>query len=377
MVRAEVLRDLADGQACDEAAEHAAEQPQRLSFHSHAVPYEEDAQDHEYLKTGSHIGASVQGLMQVCPFLGAHGEQADDGGDDAAGGDDHRDHHGPDEVRAHEVAAQGPEGDGQDGGSQDGAGVALEEVSTHAGHIAYVIAHVVSDGSRVAGVILRDARLHLAHQVSAHIRCLGVDAAAHTGEERHGGSACGEALYHADVLVGQMHDLSGHIDARYAAEHQEHQPERKPQKGEGGHAEAHGEPAAEAHGERLRYAGLRSIGRARVRTRCHVHAHVPGSCREDAARDERKGRHPGERYGHHDGHHHHEDHEELVFAHEERLGALLDLDGDGIHLLGSGILFEDPASQIRREEDTDCGADGSYPRYCRCHCLTPFPQGHI
>jgi hypothetical protein len=35
-----------------------------------------------------------------------------------------------------------------------GADVGLEQVGAHAGHVADVVAHVVGDGGRVAGVVL-------------------------------------------------------------------------------------------------------------------------------------------------------------------------------------------------------------------------------
>ena len=71
--------------------------------------------------------------------------------------------------------------------------IGLEEVGAHAGDVAHVVAHVVGDGGGVAGVVLGDAGLDLAHQVGAHVGGLGVDAAAHAGEQRDGGGAHGEA----------------------------------------------------------------------------------------------------------------------------------------------------------------------------------------
>lgn len=56
-----------------------------------------------------------------------------------------------------EVIAGG--GDHESGAG--GLGVGPEQVGTHASHVAHVVAHVVSDGGRVAGVILcvRDSRV--------------------------------------------------------------------------------------------------------------------------------------------------------------------------------------------------------------------------
>ena len=71
----------------------------------------------------------------------------------------------------------------------DGADVGLEQVGTHAGHVADVVAHVVGDGGRVERVVLGDPGLDLAHEVGADVGGLGVDAAAHAGEERDGRGA--------------------------------------------------------------------------------------------------------------------------------------------------------------------------------------------
>jgi hypothetical protein len=68
----------------------------------------------------------------------------------------------------------------------DRAGVRLEEVGAHAGDVADVVADVVGDRGRVAGVVLGDAGLDLADEVGADVGRLGVDAAADTGEQRDG-----------------------------------------------------------------------------------------------------------------------------------------------------------------------------------------------
>ena len=69
-------------------------------------------------------------------------------------------------------------------GAMIDAGVALEQVGAHAGDVADVVAHVVGDGGRVAGVVLGDAGLDLADEVGADVGGLGVDAAADAGEQR-------------------------------------------------------------------------------------------------------------------------------------------------------------------------------------------------
>jgi hypothetical protein len=57
-------------------------------------------------------------------------------------------------------------------------GIGLEQIGRHAGAVAHVVAHVVGDDRRVAGVVFGNSGFHLAHQVGTDIRTLGEDAAA-------------------------------------------------------------------------------------------------------------------------------------------------------------------------------------------------------
>ena len=61
--------------------------------------------------------------------------------------------------------------------------VGLEQVGGHAGAVADVVADVVGDGRRVAGVVLGDALLDLADEVGADVGRLGEDAAADPQEQ--------------------------------------------------------------------------------------------------------------------------------------------------------------------------------------------------
>src|SRR3989442_1213269 len=60
----------------------------------------------------------------------------------------------------------------------------LERVGAAARAVADVVADQVGDDGRVAGVVLRDARLDLPDQVRAHVGRLRVDAASELREER-------------------------------------------------------------------------------------------------------------------------------------------------------------------------------------------------
>ena len=106
-------------------------------------------------------------------------EDADDRGQHADGpGDDREDE-----------AERGVGADRVEGGhAEDDRGdqrdlVALEQVGGHAGAVADVVADVVGDGGRVAGVVLGDARSTLPDQVGADVGGLGEDAAADPQEQ--------------------------------------------------------------------------------------------------------------------------------------------------------------------------------------------------
>mmetsp|Transcript_15694 Transcript_15694/g.39782 ORF Transcript_15694/g.39782 Transcript_15694/m.39782 type:complete len:631 (-) Transcript_15694:526-2418(-) len=111
-------------------------------------------------------------------------ERGDERDEDANGGDAQREHHrGP-----HVLLAEGGEGGNHERGAR-AFGEASEEVGTHAGNVADVVADVVRDGCGVARVILGDVLLHLADEVGTHVGSLGVDSAAHTPEQRDGRAA--------------------------------------------------------------------------------------------------------------------------------------------------------------------------------------------
>ena len=68
--------------------------------------------------------------------------------------------------------------------SQDRTGVTLIQIGSHTGYVTYVIAHIISDGSRVTRIILGDVILRFTHEVSAYVRSLGVYTSAYTSKER-------------------------------------------------------------------------------------------------------------------------------------------------------------------------------------------------
>ena len=69
-------------------------------------------------------------------------------------------------------------------GDADGDDIGLEQVGGHAGAVADIVADVVGDHGRVAGIVLGNSGLDLADEVGADVGGLGEDAAAETGEDR-------------------------------------------------------------------------------------------------------------------------------------------------------------------------------------------------
>ena len=79
------------------------------------------------------------------------------------------------------------EGREQTGGQNNGADVfgrgRFEQVRAAARAVAHVVAHQIGNDGGVARIVLRNPSFHFADQVGAHVRCLGVDAAAELREK--------------------------------------------------------------------------------------------------------------------------------------------------------------------------------------------------
>ena len=125
----------------------------------------------------------------VSPSLALHGEDADDRGDHADGPGGDREDQAEGRVGADRLEG----GHAEDDRGDEGDLVGLEQVGGHAGAVADVVAHVVGDGGRVAGVVLGDAGLDLAHEVGADVGRLGEDAAADPEEQGEQRAAEAEA----------------------------------------------------------------------------------------------------------------------------------------------------------------------------------------
>ncbi len=204
---------------------------------------------------------------------GAHHEHADDGREHADGAGRER------EQRADrpQLGPGGEErlerGDAEDDRRDERDLVRLEQVGGHAGAVADVVAHVVGDRRRVAGIVLGDAGLDLADEVGADVGRLGEDAAADAQEQREERTTESEP---DEDRRGRV--LEDHDDDRRAEQ-----------------AEPDGEHARHAAGaerdlQRGRHrSALRRRGGPHVAAHGEAHADESGEARHDAAEDERAG----------------------------------------------------------------------------------------
>mmetsp|Transcript_5913 Transcript_5913/g.10243 ORF Transcript_5913/g.10243 Transcript_5913/m.10243 type:complete len:501 (-) Transcript_5913:103-1605(-) len=337
-----VLRGCADAEAGQQAHHHRQVQAQGRGESERG---DEGAHTHED-EGGGGEGAHAHGVQQVLlagALDGAHADGAEDGAQDAEGGDE-------DGQRNADLAVALAEA--QSAGGDDGAHVGLEQVRAHAGHVTHVVTHVVRDGRRVAGVVLRDARLHLANKVSAHIRRLGVDPAAHAREERDAGGAEPEP---GEVAKGGLLQLL-RVAALHALQHHEHDAE--PAEARAHHQHAHHGPGVEGDTQRGVEAGDGGGRGAHVAAHGDAHAQVAGAARDEGADDEGQAGERGDDHAHHHRHYCNEYGQPRVLAHQEGLGALLDGRGDLLHLrVTAGALHHHP-SEVQRVHERDGRGEG-------------------
>jgi hypothetical protein len=280
------------------------------------------------------VDGAVQRLEQIAQrgaLLGMHQEGADQGGDQA-----HSCHQeGQDDA--------GPIGheDAQRGGRNDRAAVALEQVGAHAGHVAHVVAHVVGDHGRVAGIVLRDAELDLAHQVGAHVSRFGVDAAPYAREQGDGAGAKAEAGDVLDVAVEEDVE-QGHA-----------------QQAEADHSHTHHRAAAEGHPQAFVQAATGGCGGAHIGPYGYVHTQITGCARCDGAGDEGDGCLPVEEDGDDNRYHRDESGEEGILPLQESRRAFLDGVGDLPHLVGACVMAQD-AAQLHGHKSQAHDGDGKY-----------------
>ena len=203
------------------------------------------------------------------------------------------------------------------------------------------------------GIVLGDAGLDLAHQVGADVGGLGVDAAAHTGEEGDGTGAEAEAGDDVDDLR-QVAVKNTEVDDGQDGD---------AQNAEADDREAHHRAAGEGDVEGIVEAGAGGGGGTHVGGGGHAHAEEAGEAGAQGADDD----------GHTDEHravfaaevgpgqeardHDHENEQNAVFAAEEGHGAVADMARDLLHRVVAHVLLVDPG---RTQEGEEQGQDARH-----------------
>ena len=164
----------------NEADQSGTEQVRgRHAFGQHLGIGEDEVADEPEGNGGDDAGddkAAVQCRHDLLAGQVLHEERTDDGSDDRDSTQNERVFN-----HAHSVARCRKRADHH--GGHDGHGVGFEQVGSHTGAVAHVVAHVVGDHGGVAGVVFGNAGFNLTHKVGTDVSALGEDAAAQTSED--------------------------------------------------------------------------------------------------------------------------------------------------------------------------------------------------
>ncbi len=345
IVGGEPLRDLAHEPADHQPGEHGEPESHPVVDLALEDPVGE-ASDAGSRHHECEVGAAMEGCRQVLDAAGADEERAEDRcqhpershgeGEDDRLGQERRP--GEDQGCVRDRCDQRP-------------GIGLEQVGAHAGHIPHVVTHIVGDDRRVAGVVLRDAGLDLAHQVGAHVGGFGVDPSPDPGEERHRRppeADRGHDVYPIGLVEEVVEDQEPGADSEQA---------------EPGDGEAHHGATPESNWERGDHAARASrLGGAGVGRGGDAHAYESGEGGESGAGDIgdcSPGTAPLEKGGDEDRHDDDEHGNPGVLPAEEGHRAGADGTGDLGHALVPDRLGEHPAGEVNGEDQSQCGCGQS------------------
>ena len=299
-----------------------------------------EVRDGEEERSGERAGhdeAPVQGAHDLPVLRLLHEQRADHRGDDGCATEGERVDDGRDVVTGHaeDQRAEQHRGD-------DGDGVGLEEVGRHSCAVAHVVAHVVRDHRGVAGVVLGDAGLDLAHQVGTHVRALGEDATAEPREDRDEGAA--EAETHQGVQ-GLLHLQAHAVDQHGVVA-------RDPEQTESDHQQPGDGAAPEGELERGVQPRVGGLRRAHVGAHRDVHPDVARGGGEHGADGEADRRGRVQEVPEHGEEDHADDGDGAVLPVQVGHGAFLHGRRDLLHPGVAGRLGEDPAH--RPDPECEC-----------------------
>ena len=199
---------------------------------------------------------------------------ADDRGDDADAADQQRQDH-----QRHQQRRSAERERDRHHGDADGHDIGLEQVGGHSGAVADIVADVVRDHRRVAGIVLGNSGLDLADEVGADVGGLGEDAAAKAGEDRYEAGAEGECGKRGDdrAVVRLITTGAGEVPEQH----------RDREEREAGDEEAGDGAGAEGGREAALQAVARGLGGSHVGADRDVHADEAGGAGQD--RTDQKG----------------------------------------------------------------------------------------
>ena len=238
-----------------------------------------------------------------------------------------------------------------------GAYIGLEQVGAHAGDIAYVVAYVVSYYCGVSGVILGDACLYLAYEVRAYVSSLGIDAAAYTAEQSHGGSAKTEACEAGPCCFSvQKEECKANAEDAQAY-----------------YAKTHNSAAPESDLKSLVHsAAFCSSSCPYVAAGSYLHAEVSGKHGERGTADIKYSGDPVDTKSEDYGENSNYDDHSSVFSAEEGHSAFVDVAGDLCHTGVACRLAGDPLCKYKR--NYECASSDYRSYICKfIHWVPPDP----
>ena len=99
-----------------------------------------------------------------------------------------------------------------------GGYIGVEQIGAHTGHVTHVVAYIVGDYGRIAGVIFGNPQLHLSGEIRGDIRRFGEDSSAGLCEQSQGAGSEGKAQ--KDGRIVKKHQ-NGRYSQQRAADHQQ------------------------------------------------------------------------------------------------------------------------------------------------------------
>ena len=214
----------------------------------------------------------------------------------------------------------------QGNSGNDCTNIGFEQVSAHTSNVAYVIAYVISDGSRVTRIVFRQTFFYFTYQVSANVSSLGVDTAANTSEQCNGGSTQGEAGY--DINVAKNHVSSSNTNDTQT-----------------NNAQTHYSTAGESNFQSFRHAVTCSFSSTNVSLGSNGHTNVTSANGEDCTCYEANSSHGRQEHSDNYSNNEYEYGQSFIFSVQERHSALMDVTGDFLHALSACRSFADCAAE--------------------------------